>query len=63
MNATPWAEVTVDGNAIGSTPVGNLPMRAGSHEVIFRNPKFAEKKQTIVVRPGQPARMTVDMTK
>ena len=63
VNATPWAEVLVDGNPIGQTPVGNLPMRAGSHELVFRNPKFAEKKQTVVVRPGQPARVTLDMTK
>ena len=63
VNATPWAEVWVDGAPIGQTPVGNLPTRAGSHELIFRNPKFAEKKQTIVVRPGQPARVTLDMTK
>jgi hypothetical protein len=63
VNATPWAEVFVDGNPIGQTPVGNLPMRAGSHELVFRNPKFAEKKQTVVVRPGQPARVTLDLTK
>ena len=63
VNATPWAEVLVDGNPIGQTPVGNLPMSAGTHELVFRNPKFAEKKQTVVVRPGQPARVTLDMTK
>jgi hypothetical protein len=63
VNATPWAEVMVDGNIIGTTPIGNLPIKAGSHELIFRNPKFPEKKQTVVVRPGQPARVTSDMTK
>jgi hypothetical protein len=61
VNATPWAEVWVDGNRVGETPVGNLPMKAGSHELIFRNPKFAEKKQTVTIRPGQPARVTIDM--
>jgi hypothetical protein len=40
-----------------------VPLRAGSHELVFRNPKFAEKKQTIVIRPGQSARVTQDMTK
>jgi hypothetical protein len=63
VNATPWAEVFVNGSPIGQTPVGNLPMRAGTHELVFRNPKFTEKKQTVVVRPGQPARVTVDMTR
>jgi hypothetical protein len=63
VNATPWAEVFVDGTPIGQTPVGNLPMKAGQHELVFRNPKFNEKKQTVVVRPGQPARVTLDMTR
>jgi hypothetical protein len=61
VNATPWAEVMVDGNAIGSTPLGNIPIKAGQHELVFRNPKFAEKKQTVMVRPGQPARVTINM--
>jgi hypothetical protein len=43
--------------------VGNLSAKAGSHDVVFRHPKFGEKKQTVVVKPGQGARLTVDMTK
>ena len=61
VNATPWAEVSVDGNPIGPTPLGNIPLKAGSHELVFKNPKFAEKKQTVMVRPGQPARVTINM--
>jgi hypothetical protein len=63
LNATPWAEVLVDGNPIGQTPIGGVTVKAGSHELIFRNPKTGEKKQTVVVRPGQPTRVTIDMTK
>jgi hypothetical protein len=63
VNATPWAEVFVDGNRIGDTPIGNVALKAGQHELIFRNPKNGEKKQTVVVRPGQSARVTIDMTK
>jgi hypothetical protein len=63
VNAVPWAEVLVDGVSAGQTPVGNLSAKAGSHDVVFRHPKFGEKKQTVVVKPGQGARLTVDMTK
>jgi len=63
VNASPWAEVLVDGVSAGQTPVGNLPAKAGTHEVVFRHPKFGEKKQTVVVKPGQAARVTVDMAK
>jgi hypothetical protein len=63
VNATPWADVLVDGVSAGQTPVGNLAAKAGTHEVVFRHPKFGEKKQSVVVKPGQAARVTIDMTK
>jgi len=56
-------DVLVDGVSAGQTPVGNLAAKAGTHEVVFRHPKFGEKKQSVVVKPGQPARVTIDMTK
>jgi hypothetical protein len=63
INATPWAEVLVDGVSAGQTPVGNLAAKAGTHEVVFKHPKFGDKKQSVVVKPGQAARVTIDMTK
>jgi hypothetical protein len=63
VNATPWADVLVDGVSAGQTPVGNLSAKVGTHEVVFRHPKFGEKKQSVVVKPGQAARVTIDMTK
>jgi hypothetical protein len=63
VNATPWADVLVDGVSAGQTPVGNLSAKVGTHEVVFRHPKYGEKKQSVVVKPGQAARVTIDMTK
>jgi hypothetical protein len=63
VNATPWADVLVDGVSAGQTPVGNLAAKAGTHEVSFHHPKFGDKKLSVVVKPGQPARVTIDMTK
>ena len=34
INAQPWAEVFVDGERVGETPIGNLSRRIGTHEVI-----------------------------
>lgn len=63
VNAAPWADVWLDGQAIGQTPVGNLAAKAGSHDLVFRHPKLGEKKQTVIVKPGQASRVTVDMAK
>ncbi len=61
INATPWAEVTVDGRALGETPIANVTLRAGSHEIVFRHPQHGELKQTVVVKAGEIGRVTVNM--
>jgi hypothetical protein len=63
LNATPWAEVFVDGQRIGETPVGNVAVRAGSHEVVFRHPQHGEVRQTVIVKAGEAGRVTVNMAK
>jgi serine/threonine-protein kinase len=50
INAVPWAEVTIDGTPAGQTPLANLSLPIGTHEVIFRHPQFGERKQTITVK-------------
>lgn len=61
VNALPWAEVFVDGRRIGVTPIGNLVIAAGSHEVVFRHPEFGEVKRRIDVTLLTPARLSVDL--
>jgi hypothetical protein len=50
INAAPWAEVWVDGRSMGETPIGNLSLPLGEHEVVFRHPQFGEQRKTVVVR-------------
>jgi len=61
LNATPWAEVWIDGHRVGETPIGNLSMTIGPHEVVFRHPQFGEKRHAISVTLGSPTRLSVDM--
>ena len=61
INATPWAEVLVDGQRVGETPLGNVQMTVGSHEVRFRHPQLGEQVRTVVVTTGAPGRLSVDM--
>jgi len=63
VNARPWADVTVDGNSLGQTPIANTLMTIGSHDVIFRHPQFGERRQTVVVTSNGPNRIAVDLTK
>ena len=47
INAQPWAEVWVDGERVGETPIGNLSRRIGTHEVLFRHPDLGERRETV----------------
>jgi serine/threonine protein kinase len=61
LNASPWAEVWIDGQRVGETPIGNLGVPIGPHEVVFRHPQFGEKRHAISVTLGGPVRLSVDM--
>ncbi len=56
FNATPWAEVWVDGQQVGETPLGNISVPIGSHEVLFRHPELGEKHVRSVVDVAHPRR-------
>jgi hypothetical protein len=61
LNASPWAEVWIDGQRVGETPIGNLSVPIGPHEVIFKHPQFGERRHAIAVTVGAPVRLSVDM--
>ena len=63
INVRPWAEVFIDGRSVGQTPIGNLLVAIGSHEVVFRHPDLGERKQTIVVSVSGPNRFATDFSK
>ncbi|MGH9373636.1 MAG: PEGA domain-containing protein [Vicinamibacterales bacterium] len=61
LNAAPWAEVWIDGRRVGETPIGNLEVPIGPHEVVFRHPEFGEKRHAISVTAVAPVRLSVSM--
>jgi hypothetical protein len=61
INAVPWAEVLIDGKVVGETPIGNLSLPLGNHEITFRHPKFAELRQTALVRSDTITRVSVNL--
>jgi hypothetical protein len=58
INASPWAEVWIDGKAVGETPLGNLSLPLGEHEIIFRHPQLGEQRRAITVRLDTVARIS-----
>jgi hypothetical protein len=62
-NASPWAEVFVDGKSIGVTPLGDVQVPVGSHEIVWRHPQLGEKRQTVTIGAQTPTRLSVDFRK
>jgi hypothetical protein len=61
VNAAPWAEVFIEGRPVGETPIGNLQVPVGVHEVVFRHPNLGERRSFVTVTVGQIARLAVDL--
>ena len=61
LNAMPWANVSLDGKSLGTTPVMNLSVPVGSHEIIWRHPQFGERRQTAVVTARGPVTLVIDL--
>ncbi len=63
VNAQPWASVWLDGKPVGDTPLGNLRVSLGTHEVRFRHPELGEQLRYVTVSAQAPSRLSVDLRK
>jgi hypothetical protein len=63
VNAVPWAEVWMNDKKVGETPVAGLQVPLGTHEIVFKNPRFAERRVTVTVTAKTPAAAAVDFSK
>ena len=63
FNAQPWAEVSINNRVIGETPLANVSVPIGEHEVVFRHPELGERRQTITVRADAPTRVSATFEK
>lgn len=61
LNAVPWAEVWIDGERIGETPLGNLQLPIGEHSILFRHPELGEQHHTATVTLKDVTRISVDL--
>jgi hypothetical protein len=63
FNASPWAEVFIDGRKVGDTPIANLQLPLGIREVTFRHPQYGERRMPVTVKGDSAAAISIDFTK
>ena len=61
INAVPWAQAFVDESPVGETPIANIQVPIGQHEITFRHPQLGERRLPVTVTAGQPARVGIDL--
>jgi hypothetical protein len=61
-NATPWAEVFVNGRLLGETPIGEAMLPLGHYDLVFRHPQLGERRVPVTIRADRPSIATVDFS-
>jgi len=61
VNAQPWAEATLDGRSLGSTPQRDVAIRGGAHVLQLECPPLGRSVRVPFRADGQPVRVIVDL--
>ncbi len=62
ITATPSAKVFIDGQEVGDTPLSQLALPIGSHDILFRHPDFGDRHVTTFIKVGTPSRASIDFS-
>jgi hypothetical protein len=57
------ADVYVDGERVGETPLPSLQLPLGSHEVVLRHPRYGEVRYSVRVTLAAPVNLNVTLRK
>jgi hypothetical protein len=61
INAVPWAEAFVDGRSVGETPIGNVQVPIGLHQIVLRHPQLGERSISVTVTTRETAKVGIDL--
>jgi serine/threonine-protein kinase len=62
VGARPWAELTVDDKAAGTTPMPPIVLAAGEHKVRLIHPDYEPLERVVTVQPTETSRLFIDFT-
>jgi len=63
LNASPWAEVWLDGQKLGDTPLASTLVPLGIREFVFKNPQYGERKVSVTIKATNNPPVAVDYSK
>ena len=48
---------------LGTTPIANVSVPIGTHEIVWRHPELGERRQSVTVTAKAPVRIAMDLRK
>lgn len=54
------AEILIDGQPVGTAPVGPLQVSVGTREILMRHPTLGERRQVVSVTYNAPVRIVFE---
>ena len=61
LTVVPWAEVAIDGQAIGTSPfAAPLALSPGEHTVTFTNPGYVPRRKSVTITSGTVTSLEMD---
>ncbi|MFH0765331.1 MAG: serine/threonine-protein kinase, partial [Calditrichota bacterium] len=61
IKVNPWAEVWIDGDSLGITPLGVLSLAEGEHQVRLRHPVLPEHILSFQIKPEKQTILEIDL--
>jgi eukaryotic-like serine/threonine-protein kinase len=61
VRTVPWSKVYDGSRLVGTTPLANVALTAGSHSLRFVNPDLPPVKRTVEVRAGEETRLSLEI--
>ena len=55
--SVPPSEVSIDGQVVGTTPLGPMPIALGAHSVTFRHSSGLKDRQRVMIKAGETVRV------
>jgi serine/threonine protein kinase len=62
VTAKPTAEVSVDGEPRGQTPLRGLRLKPGAHAIVLSSPDYQPFRRKLTLNPGQRRSLDVDLS-
>lgn len=57
----PWAEVSVDDQVVGTTPLSPVRLKPGQHTIRLVHPAFRPLQRKVTIEPDKTFRLEIDL--